>query len=61
MKTALTFIANLLLFMSLTTLLFAFCAYLAFKLKQRRKPIEGRSSQKSDVKVFEEYRPKDVK
>ena len=59
MKTALSFIANLLLFMSLTTLLFAFCAYLAFKLKQRRKPIEVRSNHASDTKVFEEYRPKD--
>ena len=38
MKSILGFLANLLLFLSISTLLFSVAAYFAFKLKAKRKP-----------------------
>jgi hypothetical protein len=37
-KSILGFLANLLLFLSISTLLFSIAAYFAFKLKAKRKP-----------------------
>jgi hypothetical protein len=37
-KSILGFLANLLLFLSISTLLFSVAAYLAFKIKGKRKP-----------------------
>jgi hypothetical protein len=37
-KSILGFLANLLLFLSVSTLLFSIAAYFAFKLKAKRKP-----------------------
>jgi hypothetical protein len=37
-KNILGFLANLLLFLSISTLLFSIAAYFAFKLKAKRKP-----------------------
>jgi hypothetical protein len=53
----LSFVANLLLYMSLTTLVFALGAYLAFKLKQKRKPTLTRSASAGNVKVLQAYQP----
>jgi hypothetical protein len=49
--------ANLLLYMSLTTMIFALGAYLAFKLKQKRKPTLTRSAAGGTVKVLQAYQP----
>jgi hypothetical protein len=57
MKLILSFMANLLLYMSLTTMIFALGAYLAFKLKQKRKPTLTRSAAGGTVKVLQPYRP----
>jgi hypothetical protein len=38
-KSILGFLANLLLFLSISTLLFSVAAYFAFKLKAKRKPL----------------------
>ncbi len=54
-----SFVANLLLYMSLTTIVFALGAYVAFKLKQKRKPTLARSAAASDVKVLQAYRPRE--
>jgi hypothetical protein len=57
MKQLLSFVANLLLFMSLSTIIFALGAYFAFKLRQRQ-PVATRSSS-VDVKVLKAYVPKE--
>jgi hypothetical protein len=51
--------ANLLLYMSLTTMIFALGAYLAFKLKQNRKPTLARSASAPNVKVLQAYQPRE--
>jgi hypothetical protein len=43
-KSILGFLANLLLFLSISTLLFSIAAYFAFKIKGKRKP-KARASQ----------------
>lgn len=58
MKPVLSFVANLLLFMSLSTIIFALGAYFAFKLRQR-KPVEQRSSA-GDLSVLKAYVPKET-
>jgi uncharacterized BrkB/YihY/UPF0761 family membrane protein len=59
MRSILSFVANLLLYMSLTTMIFALGAYLAFKLKQKRKPTLTRSASVSNVKVLQAYQPRE--
>jgi hypothetical protein len=59
MRSILSFMANLLLYMSLTTMIFALGAYLAFKLKQNRKPKLARSAAVGDVKVLQAYQPRE--
>jgi hypothetical protein len=51
--------ANLLLYMSLTTMIFALGAYLAFKLKKNRKPSLTRSAAVTNVKVLQPYQPRE--
>jgi hypothetical protein len=57
MKSLLSFVANLLLFMSLSTIVFALGAYFAFKLRQRR-PTQQRSST-GELQVLKAYVPKE--
>jgi hypothetical protein len=59
MRSILSFVANLLLYMSLTTMIFALGAYLAFKLKQKRSPTLTRSAAVSSVKVLQAYQPRE--
>jgi hypothetical protein len=47
-KSILGFLANLLLFLSISTLLFSVAAYLAFKIKGKRKP-KARAAQKNQM------------
>ncbi len=59
MRSILSFVANLLLYMSLTTMVFALGAYLAFKLKQKRSPTLTRSAAVGSVKVLQAYQPRE--
>jgi hypothetical protein len=59
-KSVISFVANLLLYLSLTTVIFAFFAYVAFKLRQGRRPSAQRAAAKpSAEKVLQAYSPKD--
>ncbi len=60
MKSVISFLANLLLYLSLTTVVFAFFAYMAFKLRQGRRPSAARAVAKQNgEKVLQAYSPKD--
>ncbi len=57
MKQLFSFVANLLLFMSLSTIIFALGAYVSFKFRQRQ-PVQTRSNA-GDLKVLTAYVPKE--
>jgi hypothetical protein len=67
MKSLLAFMSHLMLFLTLATLVTAFAAFLAHKLKQRRKPARdtpstrAKQSAPSMVQAYEPRRDKTVK
>lgn len=46
MKGLLSFLANLLLFLSISTLVFSIAAFVAFKIKGKRKPKSGAAAKR---------------
>jgi heme/copper-type cytochrome/quinol oxidase subunit 2 len=56
------FLATMLLFITVTTFVFAFAAYFAFKLKQKRSPDLSQrrlSATAKEAKLFQAYVPED--
>jgi hypothetical protein len=57
-KSILGFLANLLLFLSISTLFFSIAAYAAFKLKAKRKPkVKSQSSARAQAATLAAAQP----
>jgi hypothetical protein len=64
MKDMMSLLSSLVLYITITTLLFAVGAYVAFKMKESRRPVVSKRSKpgaggKPEEAIFQQYVPKD--
>jgi hypothetical protein len=64
MKDLMSVLSTLVLYITITTLLFAVGAYVAFKMKESRRPVVSKrpkpgSTGKPEEAIFQQYVPKD--